>query len=51
MHPVHIGVGRRPYEYYCNAALHAVFDIQRMLQQIEFLIFVNHFFGEPETDL
>jgi hypothetical protein len=47
VHSVHIGIG-------CNNNLvvtqivNAFFNVQRCLQQVEFFVFVNHFFGESE---
>ena len=45
VHTVHVGIGG--YDYVVVAQLlQTVFDVEGRLQKIEFLVLINHFFGQ-----
>ena len=48
MHTVDIGIGGDDY-FVVSKAFDALFDVERSLQQIEFLVVVNDFLGFTET--
>ncbi|MNE65191.1 hypothetical protein D3C80_1606510 [compost metagenome] len=48
VHPIDIGIGCN-YNVVVSQAIHTVFNIQRVLQQVEFFILIYHFFGKTKT--
>src|SRR5690606_4265258 len=44
VHPINISI-RGDYDVVISQIFHRIFNIQRSLQQVEFLVFVNYFFG------
>ena len=43
MHPVDVGIGRHD-DLVVAQVVHVLLDVQRRLQQVEFLVLVNDFF-------
>jgi hypothetical protein len=48
VHTIHIGIGSY-YNIVIAQVINTILNIQRVLQQVKFLVLVNHFFGEAET--
>jgi len=48
MHAVYIRIGGDD-DVVVPEMLIRIFDVQRVLQEVKFLVLVNHFFGKPET--
>ena len=46
VHAVHVGI-RRNHDFVVTQAVEAFLDVQRGLQQVKFLVFVDHFLREP----
>jgi hypothetical protein len=47
VHAIHIGIGCDD-DIVVPQSFQPIFNIQRMLQQVEFFVLVHHFFGEAE---
>ena len=45
MHPVHIGIGSDDHPV-VTQVVERIFNIQRVLEQVEFLVLVNYFLGQ-----
>ena len=48
MHTIHIGISGN-HHIIKTETFQSFFDIQCMLQQVEFFIFVNNFLGQAKT--
>ena len=48
MHSIYIGIGGND-DAVKPEAIHTFFNIESMLQKVEFFIFVHHFLTHPET--
>ena len=48
MHTIHIRIGGDDY-LIVSQVIQILFNVEGMLEQIEFFIFINHLFGQTET--
>src|SRR5262245_59226207 len=48
VHTIHIGIGSN-YNVVIAQSVHAFFNIQRMLQQVELLVLINNLLRKPVT--